>query len=179
MNYLDLIIIIPLGIAVFRGLRKGLIIELALLVALFLGALAGIYCSDFVAEMLVQNFGINEVYTKAVAFALIFIGIMIVVRLLAKALEKVVDLAALTFVNKMLGALFSALKIAFLLSIVFFIFNRFDPNVKVITRQAQEKSLLYKPVSAIAPLCIPRIKSEIKKWQAKDDVNLNHNQQEK
>lgn len=170
MNYLDIIIIIPLGIAIFRGLRKGLIIELALLASLFAGIFAGIYFSDFIAELLIKNFGLNPIYTKAVAFALIFIAVIIVIRLIAKAIEKMVDLTALSFVNKILGALFSALKIAFLLSVVFFLFNRFDTHEKVITTQSKEKSLLYKPVSLIAPLCIPKIKSEIAKWQAKDSI---------
>ncbi|HNW69205.1 MAG TPA: CvpA family protein [Bacteroidales bacterium] len=170
MNYLDIIIIIPLGIAVFRGLRKGLIIELALLASLFAGVFAGIYFSDFIAELLIKSFGLNAVYTKAVAFTLIFIAVIILVRFIAKTIEKMVDLAALSFANKILGALFSALKIAFLLSVVFFLFNRFDTHEKVITAQSKEKSLLYKPVSLIAPVCIPKIKSEIAKWQAKDSI---------
>lgn len=169
MNYLDIIIAIPLGIAVFRGMRKGLIIELAMLASLFIGVFAGIYFSDFVAGLLIKNLGMNEVYTKAVAFTLIFIGVIIVTRIIAKAIEKMVDLVALSFVNKILGALFSALKIAFLLSVVFFLFQRYDINERVITKQAKEKSLLYKPVSSIAPLCIPKIKSEIVKWQANKD----------
>jgi len=178
MNYLDIIIIIPLGIAVFRGLRKGLIIELALLASLFAGIFAGIYFSDFIAELLINNFGLNPIYTKAVTFALIFIAVIIVVRLIAKAIEKMVDLTALSFINKILGALFSALKIAFLLSVIFFLFNRFDTHEKVIKTQSKEKSLLYKPVSLISPFCIPKIKSEIAKWQAKDSIRQ-EKQQEK
>jgi membrane protein required for colicin V production len=178
MNYLDIIIIIPVGIAIFRGLRKGLILELALLASLFLGVFAGIYFSDFVAGLLVKNFGLNENYTKAVAFTLIFIAVIIVIRIIAKAIEKMLDLTALSSVNKILGALFSALKIAFLLSVIFFLFNRFDPKERVIANQVKEKSLFYKPVSRIAPLCIPRIKSEIQKWQAGDSIPQEKKQKE-
>jgi membrane protein required for colicin V production len=178
MNYLDILIIIPLGLAIYRGLRKGLIIELALLSSLFIGVFSGIYFSDFVAELLIRNFGMNEIYTKAVAFTLIFIAVIIVVRIVAKAIEKLVDLVALGFINKFLGALFSLIKIAFFLSVIFFLFNRFDPNERVISKKSKEKSLLYNPVCSIAPLCIPKIKSEIEKWQKNDSISPEKKQNE-
>jgi len=167
MNYLDIIILIPLGFAVFKGLRKGLIIELSSLAALFIGIFAGIYFSDFVADLLVKNAGMSAVYTKAVAFTIIFIAVLIVVRIIAKTIEKMIDLVALSFVNKLLGAVFSVLKFAFLVSVIFFLINRFDTNERVITKNAKEKSILYKPIAAIAPVCIPRIKSEINLWRKK------------
>ncbi len=166
MNYLDIIIAIFLGIAIFTGLRKGLIIELALLVSLIAGMFAGIYLSDFVAEILIEKFGLSAVYTKAVAFTLILIVVIILIRILAKTIEKIVKTVSLGFANKILGALFSLLKMSFLLSMVFFLFNRFDINENLITRQAKDKSLLYQPVSLVAPVCIPKIKAEIEKWQS-------------
>jgi len=178
MNYLDLLIAIPLGFAVFKGLRKGLIVELASLASLFIGVYAGIYFSDYVAGLLIKNFGLNEVYTKAIAFSMIFIAVIVIIRLIAKAIEKLIDLTALGFVNKLLGALFSALKIALIISVIFFVFSRFDSNEWVISRQAKEKSILYKPLSSIAPFCIPRMKKEIDKWQNSKKEPQEKNQSE-
>lgn len=170
MNFLDIIIIIPLGIAVFKGFRKGLIIELASLAAMFIGIFAGIYFSDFVAEFLIKNFGFNANYTKAIAFTLIFIAVLIVVRIIAKAIEKMVDMIAMGLFNKILGALFSLIKYAFLLSVLIFLFNKLDYNEKILSRKTKENSILYNPVSGIAPLCIPKIKAEVDKWQKKDSI---------
>ncbi|HQI70944.1 MAG TPA: CvpA family protein [Bacteroidales bacterium] len=179
MNYLDIIILIPFGFAVFRGLRKGLILELAVLVSLFVGIFAGIYFSDFIAGLLIRNLGMNEVYTKAVAFTLIFIAVIVLVRMIAKAIESMIDMTALSLVNKTLGVVFSVLKIALLLSVIFFIINRYDPREALITHQAKEKSFMYKPVCGIAPLAIPRINSEIEKWRAqKDSIPQKENQQD-
>jgi len=179
MNYLDIIILIPLGFSVFKGLRKGLIYELAVLVSLFVGVFAGIYFSDFIAGLLIHNLGMNEMYTKAVAFTLIFIAVIVLVRMFAKAIESLIDMTALSLANKILGAVFSVLKIALVLSVIFFIINRYDPREALITHQAKEKSFMYKPIYSIAPIAIPKINSEIKKWQAqKDSIPQDKNQAE-
>ena len=52
MNYLDVIFIVPLIWAGFRGFKKGLIIEVSALIAFGLGIWGGIHFSDFVAELL-------------------------------------------------------------------------------------------------------------------------------
>jgi membrane protein required for colicin V production len=170
MNYLDIIILIPLAIFVFKGLRNGLILEVASLAALFIGIFAGIYLSDFVSGLLIKHFGLHAGNTSGAAFVLIFIAVIIVVRLIAKSLEKALDITPLGIVNKLLGAMFAALKILFVISLVFYAINKFDTAEKLITHPTKEKSFLYKPVAAIAPLAIPRIKAEYAKLQEKDSV---------
>ncbi len=157
MNTLDIIILIPVILFVFRGFRKGLIIELATLAALFLGIFLGIYFSDFVAELLVKYLGLNANYTSAVAFLVIFVAVIILVRMLAKAIEKLIKMVALGFFNRILGALLGLLKALLLMSLIFYLIVRFDPMEKLLTKNTKEKSLLFKPVSAIAPLTIPQI----------------------
>jgi len=52
MNYLDIILVLPLIIGAWRGFKKGFIIELFTLLALLVGLYAGIHFSDFVAGLL-------------------------------------------------------------------------------------------------------------------------------
>lgn len=170
MNILDILILIPVAIFVFKGLKNGLVIEIASLAALFLGILAGMYLSDTVAGWLVKHWDLQENYTHAVAFILIFIAVIIITRLVAKAIEKVLDITALGLINKLLGACFALLKGLFLISLVFYVIHMFDRKEKIITAPAKEKSYLYTPVSKIAPLAIPRIKTAYKKWQEKDSI---------
>jgi|WetSurMetagenome_2_1015567.scaffolds.fasta_scaffold423110_2 membrane protein required for colicin V production len=171
MNFLDIIILIPVAIFVFKGLKNGLIIEVASLVALFLGIFSGIYLSDYVSGFLIKHLGLNANYTSAVAFVLIFIAVLILMRIIAKAIGKAIDLTALGFINKLLGAVFAVLKVLFLISLVFYVINKFDTKEKLITPTAKTKSFLYKPVSEIAPLTIPLIKTEYEKLQPKDTLS--------
>jgi membrane protein required for colicin V production len=161
MHFLDIVILILLGIGFFKGFRKGLVIELASLAALFLGDFAGIYFCDFVSGLLINNFSLNASYSSAIAFIIVFIAVLIMVRVIAKMIEKLMDLVSLGFFNKLFGALFSLLKYAFIISLLFYILCKLDINQKIITPDIKEKSLLYKPVSVIAPFSIPLIKKEI------------------
>jgi len=170
MNLLDIIILIPVAIFVFRGLKKGLIVEVASLLALFLGVYLGIHLSDYVSGLLVKHLGFNANYTSAVAFLLIFIAVLILMRIIAVSLGKMIDITPAGFVNKFLGAVFSVLKVLLLISLVFYVINKFDTKEKIITHTSKDKSMLYKPVSSIAPLVIPKIKAEYERLQKKDSI---------
>ena len=82
MNILDIILVIPIVLLAFAGFRKGLIKELASLVALILGIYFAVYFSDWTAGFLTQHFDINQRYVFIIAFVLTFIGVVILVSLL-------------------------------------------------------------------------------------------------
>jgi membrane protein required for colicin V production len=162
MNYLDIILIILLGLAALRGLKKGLILELATLVALVLGILAGFYLSDFVSGLLEKGFDYHGKYINIISFIIVFIAVIVLVRLLARIIEKAVKAIALGFLNKLGGAIFSVLKVAFILSILIYFLDRFDESKKFIKPEARNNSFLFPVVQKLAPAFIPKMKEQIK-----------------
>jgi membrane protein required for colicin V production len=151
INLLDLILLIPLLLFAFQGYKKGIIIEVATLVALILGIYAALFFSDYTAGLLTKSFNINKEYLNIIAFIVTFIGVLILVLLLGKMLEKVVNLLLLGFVNKLAGAVFGILKGALLLSILIFLINYFDVNSSIIKKEARTQSILYKNIEPVAP----------------------------
>ena len=87
MNYIDIIIAIPLAWGFIRGFRKGFIIEIASLISLIIGIWAGIYFSDFVSTFLIYKIGWNSNYLPVISFLIFFIGIVIGVFIIAKMIE--------------------------------------------------------------------------------------------
>jgi len=110
MNFLDLVILIPIGYAAWLGFKKGLIIEVFTLLALFVGLYAGIHFSEFVVEKLKTTFDWNSSYISPVAFTLTFLGVGAMVYFGGKALEKVVKAVMLSPLNKVGGVFFGILK---------------------------------------------------------------------
>ncbi len=151
INLLDIIILIPLLLFAYNGFKKGLIIEIATLVALILGIYSAIYFSDYTAGLLTQSFKIDQEYLSIISFIVTFIGVLVLVLLLGKILEKMVNILMLGVLNKLAGALFGILKGALLVSILIFLINYFDSGQRIIKKSAIEKSLLYKRVEPIAP----------------------------
>lgn len=158
MNYFDIVFIIPLLWGAYKGFTKGFVIEIASFVALGLGVWGGLKFSYVSAEYLSKMFDISPKIMPLISFSVTFIGIVIVVFLLAKLLQGVLKKAALGFINKLLGLFFGVLKFAFILSIVLNLINVFNKEVEFITPEKKDASLLYQPVEKFSQLLIPGIK---------------------
>lgn len=151
MNIIDIILIILLGWGLVKGLRNGLIHEAASLAALILGIYGAIKFSDYTAGLLVEHFSMTGKYLAIVAMALTFLAIVILVHFLGEIIDKLVKAVALGFVNKLAGAVFGVLKMAFILSLFLFILNTLDSKTHFLPKDKLEKSMLYGPVSTIFP----------------------------
>jgi len=150
INFLDIIIIIPLLLFAWQGYKKGFIIEVATLAALVLGLYFAFYFSDFAAELLAEYFTIDEKYMAALSFIVTFIVVVIAVIAVGKVLQKFIDIILLGFLNKVAGAVFGIVKGALIISILFLIISYFDTNQKLIKEEYKEGSIFYEPVASFA-----------------------------
>ncbi len=158
MNMLDAIIAVPLLWFAYKGFSKGLIIELATLLAMLLGIYIAGHFSDYTADFLREKMDFHSKYMSIISFSATFLGIVFLVMLFGKSLEKVINMLLLSFVNKVTGALFGLIKAAFVMSILIYILTTFELENKIISKDLQDKSFLYKPVKTIAPTIFPIIK---------------------
>ena len=155
MNLLDLIILIPVVWLCIRGFSKGLIIELASLIGLVLGILAAHYYSGYVENFIKDYFTINQHTLRVISYILIVLAVLLVVYLIGKALEGVINLVAMGWLNKLLGAIIGLAKGVVLVGIIFFVIEKADPNNRVIKPQVKEKSMFYQPVMQVVHLIVP------------------------
>ncbi len=157
MNYLDLIICIPLVWGLYKGFTKGLIVEATTFIAFGLGVWGGIHFSDFVAYKLSSMFNWQSSYLPIISFAATFLGIIILIYLIAKLVQRMAEGMALGVVNKIGGAVIGVLKYALIMSVVIFMINAVESSYPMVSFKTKEGSLLYKPVGKIAPMLIPAL----------------------
>jgi membrane protein required for colicin V production len=150
MNVLDIIIIVPVVWLAFKGFTKGLIISLVTLAAIILGIWAGIRFSAEAGEFIGRFIHTEERYLTVIAFAMIVVITVVVSYLFGKLLEKIVDLVALGFVNKLLGAVFGIAKALVLMGFLLYFITYLDRNEKILTPRLKEQSVLYQPVVSVA-----------------------------
>lgn len=160
MNTIDLVFAILLLWAAYRGYTKGFIVQLATLAALLLGILGAVMFSDFTSGLIIKKFDVPGTWLPIISFAITFLAIVVAVHFLAKALNKLIDAIALGIVNRLLGVLFSVLKVAFIISIILVLINKADNKYNFIPDNTKEKSLLYKPLSNLAPMIFPYLNFE-------------------
>ena len=151
INFLDILLLIPMLLFAWSGYKKGLIISLASLAALILGLYFAFFFSDFAGNLLTKYFTIQGKYLAAISFVVTFVVVIIAVITLGNTLEKVVKVLMLGFLNKAAGAVFGLLKGALYMSILIFVINYFDGGQSIIKKENREKSLFYEPVESVAP----------------------------
>ena len=157
MNVLDIVLAALLLFGLVKGFLKGFFVEIASLVALIAGVYGAIHFSNYASEFLMEHVEWSEKTVNITAFAITFIIIVLAISLAGKALTKLADFAALGFFNKILGAVFGALKIGLILSIVLIIFDKMNKTIVFVDKQNIEESALYSPVKSLAPTIFPSI----------------------
>lgn len=141
MNALDIILAIPLCIFIFKGWKRGIIFELAALIGIIVGCWAAGHLSTAVADALnLQGDG-----AVLAAFFITFMGVLFGAYFLGKAVEGVVKLVKINFLNKFLGAILGMLKCLCVLSVLLNFVLLVDANHDIITPKTQNESVLYKP----------------------------------
>ena len=83
MNKIDIILLIILGFGLVRGFMRGLIIEMASLLAIVVGIYGAIHFSFFTASLLDKILPAEKQTLEAVAFGVTLIVLMLSVMLLA------------------------------------------------------------------------------------------------
>jgi membrane protein required for colicin V production len=159
MNFIDIIICVPLIYAAYKGFKHGLIIEVFTLLALFVGLYVGIHFSDFVANYLKVTFDWESVYLPIISFTLIFLAVGAMVYFAGKAIEKVIKVVHLTPLNKFFGLFFSVLKMLYIVSVLLVIFESYDEKSHFLPAKQKEAALLYQPVKAFSTTTIPGLES--------------------
>ncbi len=143
MNALDLVLGLFLLCGLIRGFSKGLILEIAALLALILGFWGALSLEPLLVPYLSQIMDIAPEYIKIISYVVLFIAIAYAISLLAQALTKVLKIVALGLLNRILGGLFGLTKWCVILSIVLMLFEQINGLVTVIAPEVVAQSVFY------------------------------------
>ncbi len=124
MSFLDIVLGLLLAYGLYKGLKNGLFVELASLIALIAGIFGAIRFSYIAGDYLHEHMQWDERYINLAAFIATFIAIVILVHLAGKLLTRIADFAMLGLLNKIAGGLFGTLKVAIILGALLIFFER-------------------------------------------------------
>lgn len=149
MKWVDLILAVIIVLGAVGGYREGLVMTVVSLAAVVLGILGGFLLLGQAMLMLDANFRINENVLPYVAFAVVFVIIVILVSLLGKMIRSSLEFTFFGTIDKALGAILGMVKSAFLLSVTFWIVDSLGINV---FSEWGSDSALYRVIAGFAPL---------------------------
>ncbi len=155
MSTIDIILAVFLLYFAIKGFSSGFLISIATLAGLVLGFYAASHFSEFTANWLQHDMGLKSGNIRLIAYIVTFVIVIVLIFLLGKFLTGVVKTVGLGIVNRLAGALFGIAKGLLIASFLFLLFTRIDPKESLLTAKEKKNSVLYKPLSAVAPAVIP------------------------
>lgn len=160
MNSFDILVFICLSWGLISGLRRGLVIAVSRLLALGFGLFGAFLFSEKVTVFLAKHIDANPQILNAIGFLALFILIIIAVSAMAKALTKVLKLAALGLLNRLLGGVFGMLKWCLILSALVLIYEQINEIIPLLPGTFRENSLGYPYLLALGKLCFEWVLGE-------------------
>jgi len=151
----DIVICLILGFFTFNGFRHGFIEEMARLISL----IGGFILSSKFHNMLIPY--LQRIETETIRVTVAYLGIfvlsVIVITIIAKILQKFIELVLLGWLNRLLGLLLGLLKGFLIISLIIFIIQalplKFDED-NTIRQKLEKESVMYQICNHVKELII-------------------------
>jgi membrane protein required for colicin V production len=151
--FIDIIVLMLLVLALFKGWSNGFIVGVFSFLAFIIGLATAMKLSTIAATYIGTYFTISEQWLPIVAFAVVFLIVVILVRLGAKAIESVIEVAQLGWVNKIGGILLYIMIYLFILSVLLL----YARQMHLLKEETLLASHSYPYIHPIAPVIIDTI----------------------
>lgn len=172
MSWLDIIILLPLLIGLVRGLMRGFVVELTAIVAIILGAIGTKMWGAPFAIWLSQQFAWPEAVCSVVAYALLFLGITLLLNIFAKLLSKLFKAVHLGWLNRLFGAVFGVAKWAAIVLFIVLCVHRLDEQFHFFKPELKQQSTIYSYITPLSEQAWTKVKEQVTTYSAKKSSDI-------
>ena len=157
MNYLDIIIAVPLLYGLIKGFSNGIIKEITSLLALFIGVYVAVNFSEFLEPKFIDILDGYQEFIPVLAFGVLFLVSFLCIKTLGFFINKLTKFLALGILSRVFGGVFGFLKIVVIFSFLLFVILNFNLADKL-DKETKEDSILLGPLTVAAKGIIPELK---------------------
>jgi len=147
---IDIIFVILLVLAIIQGYRRGFIVAVFSFVSIIVGLAAAIKLSAVVANHLGHTVKVSDKWLPVISFAIVFIVVVLLIRLGARAIQKLTEALMLGWLNRLGGIILYAVIYITIYSVVLFYANQ----VRIIRPEAINASVSYSFIKPWGPKAI-------------------------
>ena len=159
MATLDIILLVCFIPGIIRGISKGFLEQALALVGIVLSVWAAFRFSGLVATWIKPYVDFSETTVNVIAFALILVAMSLLVLLIAKLLTKVVELAMLGWVDKLLGLVLALAVNALVIGVFIILFDPVNLKFNLVKPETLDGSIVYTTLRDLSYLVFPFLKS--------------------
>jgi membrane protein required for colicin V production len=158
MNWLDIVMILLLALAVWQGWRQGVITQILGLAALALGIWLAWSHGGAIGSVM----GLEGATARVAGFAVVLVVVIVAVVLIGRATRGLFRIVGLGVFDNLLGAAFSALKMALFIGLVVMVIDFFDPGLRLIPAGPRAGSAVWRAVDAICDAVFPVVRDRFR-----------------
>ena len=158
MAIFDIIVLVCLGMALFFGRFKGFIRQAISFAGLFVAIWIGSKFTLPISNWMQQWIDLNPAALKAIAFVVVFALTLLTVTLIGILLDKVIKVAMLGWLNRLLGAVLSVCECMFFLGMGLMLFDALNSAFNLVAQEKLDASICYAPLKAVAYAVFPYLK---------------------
>lgn len=144
---IDVIFLILIVMAIFKGISKGFIVAIFSLLALVIGLAAALKLSAVVAVHLRNSMNVGGYWLPFLSFLIVFIAVGFLIRFVAAIIKKAVSVAFLGWADTLAGIILYALMYTLAFSVILF----FATRIHLISETAQKASRTYSFIEPFGP----------------------------
>ena len=122
---IDILFLAMIAIAVFKGIKNGLIIAIFSIIGWILGIYAAFKFADVAMGYLKGVLDMSAKTLYILSFIIVFLVVLLLVHLGAKLVEKTVELAFMGWLNRIGGIFFYVLLYTLIFSVMIFFADKF------------------------------------------------------
>lgn len=159
MGTLDIILLICFIPAIVRGIQKGFVEQLVALVAIILGAWLAFKFSSPASAWLSTMVTIDPKLLGILSFLLIVTVTILLLQLLGGLIVKMLKMADLNFINRMLGVVFAILKAALVIGLLIVLFESLNSKIALVSPETLDASPVYCALRTVAQKVFPFLES--------------------
>ncbi|HVU58339.1 MAG TPA: CvpA family protein [Puia sp.] len=148
--WIDVLFLVLLLVAVFKGLRQGFIIAIVSALAFVVGLAAAMKLSATVAGYLKAHTTLSGRWLPVLAFVLVFIAVVLLIRWIGRLMEAAVDLTMMGWLNKLAGVLLYAAVYTIILSVLLF----YIVQLRLVSGSTLASSITYPFIRPWGPVVI-------------------------
>jgi membrane protein required for colicin V production len=147
---IDIVFAILIVLAVIKGYQRGLIVGLFSLVAIIIGLAAAMKLSAAVAGYIGEAVKVSDEWLPVISFAVVFIGVVLLIRWAANAIENAVEVVMMGWLNKLCGIILYVTIYTLVFSVLLF----YAEQINIIQPETINKSVTYSFIQPWGPKAI-------------------------
>lgn len=153
MNIIDVVVAVVFVYAAWKGWRRGLILQLFSLVALFIGIWLAAQYGQTVGELM----QVEERFTFVAGFLVVMLAALLLVAVAGRMVRRLFHFVGFGTPDSMMGAVVAVVKYMLLLSVAFSMFDTLNVDYSLLDKPTVESSRSYRPVMGLSDKIFPSI----------------------